>query len=89
MTDPLDRGTPADKRWHEFQFSFSHSVLLAWLLRDLRNIEPDYLRRLWGRLQTSICDYPDLLRAEGEYDGFVPLHNHDGLTFSSGRTRIP
>lgn len=77
--DPLDHGAPALKRWHEFRLGVGTALLLSWLVRELRHIEPEYEARLASRLESSMHDYPDLLRAqaEDEYDGEVPVHTHD------------
>lgn len=76
VVDPLDSGIPWRKRWEEFQRQFSSAQLLGWLFEELREIHPEYPQDLGGRLQAAICDYPDLLRQEGEYDGWVPVHGH-------------
>jgi hypothetical protein len=80
--DPLDRGKPGVKRWEEFRAQYSAALLTHWVFRDLTDEAKEAIDDLWGRLQSSLNDYPELIRndaaARGEkWDGYVPFHGRD------------
>jgi hypothetical protein len=82
MTDPLDTGKPNLKRWQEFRAQYSAALLAHWVFRDLKAEATDAVDDLWGRLQSSLCDYPELMRKEAleqdeDWDGYVPFHGRD------------
>jgi hypothetical protein len=81
VPDPLDTGKPSLKRWEEFRAQYSAAFLSHWVFRDLKVDVKQAVNDLWGRLQSSMCDYPELIQqdlAEGEdWDGYVPLHGRD------------
>lgn len=82
MPDPLDAGKPALKRWEEFRAQYSAALLTHWVFRDLAQEARDAIDDLWGRLQSSLCDYPELIRNDAaergeDWDGCVPLHGRD------------
>ena len=75
--DPLDKGPPTQKAWHEFEASFSGAFLNVWLLREAGEINPEYLEDLRRRLGEAIVtgqmwsdDPPEWL---DEWDGYEPL----------------
>lgn len=71
--DPLDSVVPAEARWEAFRRQFAAAHLLQWLLAELEEIAPDYPRELHERLEQAFLDYPQVLAADGEYDGWVPV----------------
>jgi hypothetical protein len=81
MPDPLDTGKPSLKRWEEFRAQYSAALLAHWVFRDLKVEAKEAVDDLWGRLQSSLSDYPEILQQdleEGEdWDGDVPLHGRD------------
>ena len=60
---------------------------MHWVYADLRADAAGLVEDLWGRLQTSIVDYPELLQRsaaeQGEtWDHHVPFHDrHGGVVF--------
>jgi hypothetical protein len=81
MPDPLDTGKPSLKRWEEFRAQYSAALLAHWIFRDLNVEAAEAVDNLWGRLQSSLCDYPELMQQDLEdgqdWDGYVPLHGRD------------
>jgi len=82
MPDPLDAGKPSLKRWEEFRAQYSSALLAHWVFRDLAHEAKDAVADLWSRLQSSLNDYPELIRNDaaeqgGEWDGEVPFHGRD------------
>ena len=61
---------------------YSAALLAHWVFRDLKDEAKGAVEDLWGRLQSSLCDYPDLMRRDAEdqgesWDGYVPFHGTD------------
>jgi len=82
MADPLDSGDATVKRWEEFRAQYGAVVLSHQVFRDLKAEAADVVADLWGRLQSSLCDYPELMQREAEeqgepWDQHVPLHGRD------------
>jgi hypothetical protein len=80
--DPLDAGNPTLKRWEEFRAQYGAALLTHWVFRDLAHEAADAVRDLWSRLQSSLNDYPELLRRDAaergeEWDREVPFHGRD------------
>jgi len=82
MPDPLDVGTTNLKRWEEFRAQYSAALLAHWTFRYMKAEAHEAVSELWGRLQSSLCDYPELMQGDAEnrgeaWDGYVPLHGRD------------
>ena len=80
--DPLDVGNPSSKRWEEFRAQYSAALLTHWVFRDVAHEAADAVDDLWSRLQSSLNDYPELIRNDAakrgeEWDGYVPFHGRD------------
>jgi len=82
MSDPLDIGKPSQKRWEEFRAQYAAALLPYWVIGYLKLELDDAAEELWGRLQSSLCDYPELMQRDTEergeeWDGYVPFHGRD------------
>ncbi len=80
--DPLDTGKPSLKRWEEFRAQYSAALLTHWVFRDLAHEGTEAVADLWSRLQSSLNDYPELIRNDAaergdKWDGYVPFHGRD------------
>lgn len=82
MSDPLDVGNPSLKRWEEFRAHYSAALLAHWVFWYMKAEAREAVDELWGRLQSSLCDYPEIMQRDAEeagedWDRYVPFHGRD------------
>ncbi len=74
--DELFAENPLDAAWQAFRSQMASALLLDWLLSDMESRNPDYFSDLESRFQTGLY-YEEIMRREGDFDGWVPVHAPD------------